>query len=85
MRVPTTCKCGEEIFFDIDTVGNFRPSDLYSISDRIRKDFGEVNPELINEILKDILEGSEFKRLRFFQECPQCGCEQALILLIPLN
>jgi len=85
MRVSTTCKCGEEVFFEIDTVAISCPSDLYSISDRVREECGEVSGELIDEELTKLFEGRELKRLRFFQKCSKCGCENVYILWTPLN
>lgn len=85
MRVSTTCKCGEEVFFEIDTLAINVPSDLYSITDRVREECGEVSPELIDEELTKFFEGKEMKKLRFFQKCSKCGCENVWIFWVPLN
>ena len=85
MRVSMTCKCGEEVFFDIDTVAISSPFGPYSISDRVREELGEVSPELIDKALDKILEGRELKKLRFFQKCPKCGCENVYIVWVPLS
>ena len=84
MRVSTTCKCGQEVFFEIDTVA-IGPSDLYSITDRIREECGEVSPKIIDEVLTKLFEGRELKKLRFFQKCSKCGCENVCIFWTPLN
>lgn len=87
MMVSRICKCGGEVFFDLEGKGLTTPSDIYPIGEVVNEMMGgiEVPIKLFEEVLEEVLGWKDFKKLRFFQKCPGCGGENVYILWTPLN
>lgn len=87
MRVSITCRCGGEVFFDLEGTGISTPSDIHPIGDTVKEMMGgvDVTPQSIDEGLEEFFKGKDFKRYRFFQKCPKCGAENIYILWAPLS
>ncbi len=73
MRINVNCKiCAELVSFEIEGAS---PQDILSINDIIEREFGPVDPRIVEDVLKEVIAGKGYKRVRYFKNCPKCGAE----------